>query len=65
VYGYTAQFVIKILALAGMQASPNLYPERLNTLSDGERAANGPRRTIEGGKKTIAGSIDLSPPEMY
>ena len=45
--------------LAGVQADPDLDPEWTHGLRDGQCAADGPGRAVEGGQHAVAERLDL------
>ena len=48
------------LALASVEASADFKSQRTHPLRHRARAADGPRRTVEGGEKAVAGRVDLT-----
>src|SRR3954464_12420432 len=62
--GHAADVVADDLALAGVQADPDLQPHRPNGLDDGLRTAHRlRRRAVEGDEEGVADGLDLAPAE--
>src|SRR5262249_3423945 len=59
----TGHVVASHLDLAGVQTRADLNLQRLDGVSDGARAANGPSRPVEGGDKAIAGGVHFTAAE--
>ena len=61
--GDPADVVADQLALAGVQARPDLQPERPDRLDDRARTADRPGRPVERRQEAVAGRLDLAAPE--
>ena len=59
VHGDPADLAAHLLALTGVEARPDLEPERANRVDDRRGAADGARGPVEGGEETVAGRLDL------
>jgi hypothetical protein len=58
-----ADLVSHQLALAGVDARPDLDPELANAFPDRPRCADGTRRPVQGREKAVAGRVDLAATE--
>jgi hypothetical protein len=57
--GDSGDLVPEELALARVQACPNLEPEALDGVTGGDGAADGARRAVEAREEAVAGGVDL------
>src|SRR5205807_2060345 len=58
--GDAADVAAPQLDLAGVDAGPHVDPQRPHRVADGEGAAHGPGRPVEGCEQAVAGCLDLS-----